>query len=293
MGGPSPRKVLVTVMNFDATHSLNYSPAHQPDEIVNTDDIPLGATTAGEPRRVARRLERVADDDGRRLVVLAAAGSLRPHRHDHVGPHRPDEADVVADDLIASPALERLLEAEGVAEIDGAGEVLLGAVELVHRHQLRRPQHAERVAELGADLVLASVAPGGGCERGSNAEAAIEHHEQAVVLVVGMRDRLHEDAHRLQLTNGEAQAHDAVVTGEALLGGATAARQQRRGSLEQDRQDSQPNRDAAIGQELEARLQACTKSGPMVMVGTKCPSMMSMWSQSAPADSQAAISSAR
>ena len=57
-----------------------------------------------------------------------------------------------------APLLERLVDAERVAEIDGAREVLLRAVEAMQRRELLRPQHAERLENLGADLVLPAVA---------------------------------------------------------------------------------------------------------------------------------------
>ena len=56
------------------------------------------------------------------------------------GPDRPDQPDVVAEDLLPAPLLERLVDAERVAEVHGAREVLLGAVEL------RAPRAAPRCA---------------------------------------------------------------------------------------------------------------------------------------------------
>ena len=73
-----------------------------------------------------------------------AVVAVRGHAEDHVRPDRANQAHVVRRDLVASPLLERLFETERVAEIDSAGEVLLGAVEAVQRGQLFRPQHAER-----------------------------------------------------------------------------------------------------------------------------------------------------
>ena len=72
-----------------------------------------------------------------------------------------DQAHVVADDLVLAPLLERLVDAERVAEVHGAREVLLRAVEAVQRPQLLGAQHAERLENLGADLVLSAVAARG------------------------------------------------------------------------------------------------------------------------------------
>ena len=104
-----------------------------------------------------------------------------------------------------APLLERLVDAEREAEVDRAGEVLLGAVEAVQRGELLGPQHAERLEDLGADLVLPAVAARRRRERGAIALAAIEHHQQPVVLIVGMRGRHHEDAGVAQVTQREAK----------------------------------------------------------------------------------------
>ena len=70
------------------------------------------------------------------------------------------------------PLLEGFLGAERVAEIHGAGEVLLGAVELVRRQQLFGAQDAERVEQLRPDLVLPAVAARRRHQRHAHARAA-------------------------------------------------------------------------------------------------------------------------
>jgi hypothetical protein len=67
--------------------------------------------------------------------------------------------------ILRAPLGQRLVDAEGVAEIHGAGEVLVGAVEPVCREQLFGAQHRERFEQLGTDLVLAALAARGGHER--------------------------------------------------------------------------------------------------------------------------------
>src|SRR5204863_5173697 len=94
-------------------------------------------------------------------------------------------------------------------EIDGAREVLLGAVEAMHPQQLFGPQHAERLADLGADLVLAAVPPGQRHQRRPHPASMAEHREETVVLVVGMRVGLHEGAGARQLPEQELEG-DAV-----------------------------------------------------------------------------------
>ena len=95
---------------------------------------------------------------------------------------------------LAAPLLERLLDAERVAEVDRAREVLLGAVEAMQRRQLLGAQDAERLEDLRADLVLSAVAARRRRQRRAKTLTAIEHHQQPVVLVVGMRRGVHEDA---------------------------------------------------------------------------------------------------
>ena len=158
------------------------------------------ANLLGVPRRVAGQGEGFARQSRRGLVMLAAADAGRAEPGHDVGTNRADHADEVAEHLVVPPLLERLLDAEREAEIDGAREVLLGRIEAMQRRQFLRPQHAERLEDLGADLVLAAVAARRRDERRPVALAAVEHHQQPVVLVVGMRRRHHEDAGVAEMT---------------------------------------------------------------------------------------------
>ena len=117
-------------------------------------------------------------------MMLAAAVAAAEEAGDDVGADGADVADVVADDLVVPPLLDRFLDAEREAEVDRAGEVLLGAVEAVHREQLLGAQHAERLEQLGTDLVLPAVAARRGDEHGPHPLAVPEHRQQPVVLVV-------------------------------------------------------------------------------------------------------------
>ena len=130
----------------------------------------------------------------RRVVVLASVVAGRAHREDDVRADHPDEPDVVGRDLVLAPLLERLVDAERVAEIHGAREVLFRAVEPMERRKFLRAQHAERFENFGADLVLPAVSPCGRGERRPEALSPIEHDQQPVVLVVGMGRRFHHDA---------------------------------------------------------------------------------------------------
>src|SRR5207253_10474304 len=110
----------------------------------------------------------------RRLMVLPAAGPIRAQSDDDVGTNRAHEAHEVGDDLVAAPFLERLLDAEGEAKVDRAGEVLLGAVEAVQGRELLGSQHAQGLEDLRADLILPAVAARGRRQRGAVTLTAVQ-----------------------------------------------------------------------------------------------------------------------
>src|SRR2546428_312277 len=143
--------------------------------------------------------------------MLAARVARRWKRDDDVGADHANQPHVVGGDLVTAPLLERLFDAERVAEIDRAREVLVRAVEPVQRRQLLRSQYAERLEDFRADFVLAAVAARRRRERRAIALTAIEHHQQPVVLVVGMRRGVHEDADVRQMPQGEPERDVALL----------------------------------------------------------------------------------
>src|SRR6185312_12955976 len=74
------------------------------------------ANLIGIARGIAGRLERLAAEQARRLVVKSTRRAGGKHPQYDVGPRHADEPDVVADNLVPAPLLERLFDAEGVAE---------------------------------------------------------------------------------------------------------------------------------------------------------------------------------
>jgi len=100
----------------------------------------------------AAALKGVARDQRGGLVMLAAAGTGRRQRGHHVRADCANQADEVARDLVLAPFLEGLIDAEGVAEIDRPGEVLLGAVEAMNRGELLGAEHAERLEDFWTDF---------------------------------------------------------------------------------------------------------------------------------------------
>src|SRR5207248_5135012 len=94
---------------------------------------------------------------------------------------------------IARPEAERLLGRLGVAEVVGASEKLLRAVELARREQLLGPDDSQLGPELLADQVLTTFAAGERQIGGLRAHAARQEDEELCVFVVGMRAD-HQDA---------------------------------------------------------------------------------------------------
>ena len=135
--------------------------------------------------------------------MLSPTGAVDTERDDDVGAQRADVPDEVAEDLRLAPFLQRLLGAERVTEVRRASEVLLGAVVLMRREQLLGAEDAERVEQLGADLVLATVAARRRDQRHTHAQATRVPRQHRVVLVIRMSRRLHQRADGVQL----AQRH--------------------------------------------------------------------------------------
>src|SRR5437773_10260315 len=104
--------------------------------------------------------------------MLAAGVARRGEREDDIRADRENQPHVVGGDLGAAPLFERLFDAERIPEVDGACEVLFRPVEAMQRRQLASPQDAERLEELGPDLVLAPVAARRGRQRSAVAPTA-------------------------------------------------------------------------------------------------------------------------
>ena len=146
----------------------------------------------------------------RRLMVLPPTRAVGTHPGDDVGSKRANHADEIAQDHLAPPRLERLVAAEGVAEVDRAGEELLGPVQAMRGQQLLGPQHRQGVEQLGADLVLSAVAAGGGDQRRAHALAMTQQCQQPVDLVIGMRRGHHERAGVVDLPQHQPERGPAV-----------------------------------------------------------------------------------
>ena len=170
-------------------------------------------------------------------MVLSPTRPVGAHRDDDVGSQRADVPDEIAENLLVAPLLERFLLAERVAEVHGACEVLLGAVEAMRGEQFFGAEDAQGVKELGADLVLAAVAAGGRHERHSRADVARVEGQRRIVLVVGVRGHVNDRANGRELSQGERQGGRArqvgqrldAILGDGLLGANLPLQRGRRG----------------------------------------------------------------
>jgi hypothetical protein len=75
----------------------------------------------------------------------------------------------------------------------------------VNREELLGPKHAQSLEDLGANLVLPTIAARGAHERRPHPAAVTHHRQQRVVLVVWMRGRFHERAGRGELAQHQPQ----------------------------------------------------------------------------------------
>src|SRR5271165_2182067 len=117
------------------------------------------ANLLGELRGVGSRAKRFASENARGLVVaVAVAGGTLKARADDVGTKRADDAHHVAQRrVVASPLLEGLVGSLGEPEIRYPREALFDAVIAVSRQQFERPQYAQLVEQVAANLVLTAL----------------------------------------------------------------------------------------------------------------------------------------
>src|SRR5579863_86629 len=90
-----------------------------------------------ESLRIGSGGESFAAKNRRSLVLsMAIARRTAETQDDHVGTEAADHPHDIAEDLIVAPFLETFLGSFGEAEIDGAGEELLSAINATSRQQL-------------------------------------------------------------------------------------------------------------------------------------------------------------
>ncbi len=182
--------------------------------------------------------------------MLAAAGAVEDEADDHVRTNRANHPHVVAENFLLAPLLERLLDAERVAEVDGAGEVLLRPVELVGAQQLLGSQHRQRFEQLRSDLVLTAFAARGGDERRAIPHAVAVVRQHPVVLVVGMRRRHHQIADGVELAQHQFERGLAAQGGHRLQPMLRTGRDH--GGDDEDENDQRATTDVRHGQKVPA-----------------------------------------
>ena len=165
----------------------------------------------GVHRRVAGGAVAFAGQDGGGFVGAVAAAALNVHGHDHIGAERADQADVVADDFLAAPFFDDFLRIEGVAVVNGAGEVLFGAIGAVRGKQLGGAEDTHVTEQFGPDLVLAAVAAVVLQVHRAQAHAVSEEREHGVGLVVGVCGGLHEGSGNGEFAERQAERDVAAI----------------------------------------------------------------------------------
>ena len=137
--------------------------------------------------RVTRELECFDGEDRRRGMVPVPAPLGREPRDDHVGFERANDTHDVGNDGGSIPDPERLGGVLREAEVNGAGEELLAAVEPAGGEKLLGPDDAELLEDLRTDHILPAVAPCKGEIGCAVAAAARKVGDELGVLVVGVR----------------------------------------------------------------------------------------------------------
>ena len=176
-------------------------------------------------------------------MVLPAALAAAKEAGDHVWAERPDMTDVVADDLVMAPLLDRFFHAERKSEVHRSREELLRPVEAMDSQELLRPQDAERLKELRANLVLAAVAAGRRDEHRPHPLAVPQHRKKPVVLVVRVRIGLHERPDRGELPEHQLQRNLA----RQLSNGLRAELSRNRDGEERDKDETKEGDSQASG----------------------------------------------
>src|SRR6266536_3208579 len=110
-----------------------------------------GGGIPGGPEGVAR------DEGGFLVLAVPVARRAGEDVVDDLRSEAPDDANGVFQYFLARPEPECLLDALGITEVVGAGEVLARPVHAPRRVQLLRADHSELAPELIPDQVLPAV----------------------------------------------------------------------------------------------------------------------------------------
>ena len=169
----------------------------------------------GEARRVGGGGVGFPAED-RRDLVLAMAIARRPaEAQDHdIRPVAANDPDDIPENSVMAPLFKGFRGRLGEAEIDRAGEELLGAIDAPGRQQLLGTDESELRALLGADEVLPALPARHREVGGSHVTAAREIGQHRGALIVRM-GRDHE--HRTEFVQPMEGLLQFRRAGEALL----------------------------------------------------------------------------
>ena len=223
----------------------------------------------GEALGIGGGMERLFGQDGGGLVVAVAVARRAGEReHDDVGPEAANAPDDVGENLVAAPFLQGLLGRLRETEVDGAGEVLLGAVDAARHQQFLGPDDAQQRALLGADQVLAAFAAGQGKIGRAELAALRVVGQRAVVFIVGM-GRDHEQA------ADHAQLLDALFE-DARAGGRTD--ELRRGGRGRQQGQNRGEREEPAGGQAEQDCHGGCQGERQPLSPMRPPEMERAWS---------------
>ena len=160
-----------------------------------------------KPLRIGRRAERLFRQDRRCLMMpMAIAIRARKPRHQHVRTKGSNHPHHVAErDIVPLPLLKCFFGSLRISKIRHARESLLNAVISVGSQQLQRPQHAQRVEQIAAQLVLSPFPARQRHQQCRDAFPARFERQHAAVFVIGMRRDLHQTGRRLQASQHQLQ----------------------------------------------------------------------------------------
>ena len=180
----------------------------------------------GEAVRVAGCGKGLARGESRELMLaMAIARRPRKDRDDHMGAELAHHVDHVAQHLFNGPEFQRLVNALRVAEVEGAREVLVAAVEGARGEEFARADDAESFVQPRPDQVLSPFTAAERQVGGFDAHTARERREEACVLVVGVGGDHQHALHAVELAHAKGGADNSLI----LLGrrGWRGSRQQR------------------------------------------------------------------
>ncbi len=152
---------------------------------------------------------------GRLMLAVAARAVVAEDREDHLRLEAADDPHGVGEQHLLRPLAERLRKRAGIAEVEGAGEVLPRAVDAARGEQLFGAQDAQRLAEVGPDEVLSAFTPRQRKVRSFAALLARDQCQRRGVLVVWMGADDQQAAVRREL--GERPVERRVAAGAGRL----------------------------------------------------------------------------